>query len=86
MQLANSERFKNEYNSFKEKINAIQNETAKKQLNGLLNQLVAEVRAIDRQHEDLSMSFKLSNNTTDHRSNLTDIRKKIIAMLENCKV
>jgi hypothetical protein len=85
MQLANSERFKNEYNSFKEKINTIQNETAKKQLIGLLNQLVAEVRAIDRQHEDLSISFKLSNNTTDHRSNLTDIRKKIIAMLENFK-
>lgn len=85
MQLEKSERFKNEYNSFKEKIDAVQNEAVKTELNSLLNQLVAEVKAIDRQHYELSTSFKVSNNMADHKTNLLEIRKKIASKLENFK-
>jgi hypothetical protein len=77
MQLANSERFKNEYNSFKEKINAVQDETVKKELNGLLKQLVAEVNAIDRIYQNPSTISLSSTKGPDHRINLSNIRKKL---------
>lgn len=81
MQLANSKRFKDEYALFKEKIDAMPDGSVKIQLHALLKQLVAEVKAIDQQCEGLPMALKVTNNTTDHRSNLVDIRKKIAKML-----
>ena len=83
LSLIKSEKFQKEYNDFKEQIDNIKNESVKKELTGLLNQLVVEVRAIDQQHEDLAMSMRLSNNIVDRKSNLLDIRKKISSLLSN---
>lgn len=81
MQLISSERFKNEYAMFKEKIDAMPDGNLKTELHMLLNQLVTTVKAIDQQCEGLSMALNTTNNSTDHRFNLTDIRKKIVKLL-----
>jgi hypothetical protein len=81
MQLSNSERFNLEYNTFKEKISNIGDESVRKNLNELLTRLVAEVKAIDMYHQDLAMATKMPNNNVDHRSNLLSIRKQINLLL-----
>lgn len=83
LSLVKSQQFQKEYNDFKQKIDSVQDETVKKEATELLRQLVAEVRAIDRQHEEMISSIKLSNNINDHKSNLLAIRKKISSLL-NC--
>ena len=82
LSLVKSQQFQKEYNDFQQKIDNIKNESVKKEAIGLLRQLVAEVRAIDRQHEELASSIKLSNSINDHKSNLLDIRKKISSLLQ----
>jgi uncharacterized phage-associated protein len=82
MQLTNSKRFKDEYALFKEKIDAIPDGPVKTELYTLLKQLVTSVKAIDQQCEGLTLALKITNNTTDHRSNLISIRKKIAKMLD----
>jgi hypothetical protein len=81
LSLVKSQQFQKEYNDFKQKIDNIKNESVKKEAIGLLRQLVAEVKAIDRQHEEMISSMKLSNTVNDHKSNLLDIRKKISSLL-----
>lgn len=85
MQLSKNERFLNEYNTFKEKINNISDNTVKENLNKLLAQLVSEVKAIDRMHTDPSNLAQLSNTETDYRSNIIALRKKIHSALANYK-
>jgi hypothetical protein len=85
MQLSKNERFLNEYNTFKEKINNISDNVVKENLNKLLAQLVSEVKAIDRMHTDTSSILQLANNETNYRSNLTALRKKIHTALSNYK-
>ncbi len=83
MQLSKSERFLKEYTDFKNRINNISDETKKKELSELLKQMVAEVNAIDQQYEGLLVSFSATNNTTDHKSNLLNIRKSLAKKLDS---
>lgn len=83
MKLSKNERFLKEYTDFKNKINNISDDARKKELLELLKQMVAEVNAIDQQYEELSVAFSTTNNTTDHKSNLLNIRKRLAKKLDN---
>jgi hypothetical protein len=79
--LENSEKFKTEFNNFRERISQITNEPVKKDLNGKLTELLREVRAIDQQHHTMFMSKELPNMIPESRSKLTEVRNYIISKL-----
>lgn len=81
--IENSDRFKTEFKSFQQRIDAITNENIKKELNDKMLQLLKEVRAIDQQHKDVWRTGQLPSMVTETRSNLTDIRKHINKRLDD---
>lgn len=83
MLLEKNERFIKEYREFSDKISKIDNEKVKKELVDLLNRLLAEVRSIDRQHEEIIAGIKLPSRINDNRDSITEVRKKIIKRLED---
>jgi hypothetical protein len=77
MQLSKNPRFLSEYNAWNQFADKIIDEKMKKEFKQLLNQLLQEVRAVDRQHEDLILSPKLPTAVDDHKSSIQDLRKRI---------
>ncbi len=81
--LENSEKFKTEFNNFRERISQITNETVKKELNGKLTELLREVRSIDQQHMNMFTSKELSTMIPESRSKLAEVRTYIISRLND---
>jgi len=79
--LENSEKFKTEFNNFKEKIAEITNEQVKTDLNKKLIELLREVRSIDQQHVNMFMSKEMSTMIPESRTKLAEIRNYIINRL-----
>jgi hypothetical protein len=79
--LENSEKFKTEFNSFRERIAQITNEQVKTDLNKKLTEMLREVRAIDQQHVNMFMSKELSNMIPESRSKLAEARTYIMNRL-----
>ena len=79
--LENSEKFKTEFNNFRERIAGITNEQVKTDLNKKLTELLREVRAIDQQHVNMFMSKELPNMIPETRSKLAEVRTYIINRL-----
>jgi len=77
MLLEQNERFVKEFNDFNEKISKITNERLKSELIDLLNQLLFEVRKIDRQHQDAMLGIKLPTAVKENRDVITNLRKQI---------
>jgi len=82
MLLSKSERFLKEYDDFKNRIAKISDPAKKAELSQLLNQLVAEVRAIDNKHGEVNVAGRLPGAVTDIRENLTNIRKALVNKLQ----
>ena len=81
--LENSEKFKTEFNNFRERISQITNESVKKDLNGKLTELLREVRSIDQQHMNMFTSKELSTMIPESRSKLAEVRNYIISRLND---
>lgn len=81
--LENSEKFRNEYNDFSERINRISIDSLKSELKEQLNKLLREVRAIDAQHMDLFMKKQLPSMAVDTRNRITEIRTHIMRRLDD---
>ena len=81
--LENSEKFKTEFNNFRERISQITNEQVKTDLNKKLTEMLREVRAIDQQHVNMFMSKELSNMIPESRSKLAEVRTYIISRLSD---
>jgi DNA repair ATPase RecN len=77
MQLSKSQRFLQEYEDFKNKIEKVSSPEKKKELIDLLNQMVNEVRALDNKHNEISQFSKLPSSVGDIRENLFNIRKTL---------
>ena len=69
-----SEKFKNEFNDFKSRINKISNESLKKTLNDKLTNLLREVRSIDQSHENLLNANQISPLTLESRNKIKELR------------
>ena len=81
-----SEKFQNEYNNFSSRIDAITDENVKAELNLLLKNLVFEVRAIDKQHDELMTKHQLPSMVTELRTKIMDIRKRLSKRLEEYEI
>lgn len=69
-----SEKFKNEFNDFKSRINKVSNESLKKTLNDKLTNLLREVRSIDQSHENLLNANQISPLTLESRNKIKELR------------
>jgi hypothetical protein len=85
MLLSNNPKFISEYKDLSEKISKISNEDKKNELNDLLKKLVAEVKAIDSDHQELVFSPKLSTDAVERKQNLAAIRKKLFDRIKDCE-
>lgn len=85
MLLANNPRFLNEYKTWSAQIDSIKDEKIKKDLEGMLRQLVEAVRAIDLQHQEILTLHRMPEGLGESKGDLSSIRKKIHDKLESCK-
>jgi inosine/xanthosine triphosphate pyrophosphatase family protein len=76
MELIKSSRFLEEYNSWNEKILAINNTEKKQEMQRLLQQLVNEIKKIDQLQMNMSQRLVVDT-STDSRQSITELRKKI---------
>lgn len=86
LSLRQSPAFQKEYSNWKSQINEIaDNEQLKKELSSLLSELVSQVNFLDTQHQDLSINNRLSNQSTEAKDRLLEIRKTIDRKLKDYK-
>lgn len=83
LKLGQSKKFKQEYELFKNKINKIEDEEFKKELNLLLTKLVTEVKNIDSMHSDLISHNRLPIGSIDTKNNIMSIRKELVERLKD---
>lgn len=69
--------FQNEYQMWKTKISTMENEVLKKELEGLLHELLMNVRKIDSIHHSPDIKNNITSSAVDSRSKVSDIRKKL---------
>jgi hypothetical protein len=82
--LLDSDKFKTEYNSFKQRINEIPREDLKKKGEELLNRLVGEIKFLDTQHRELFTTHKMPMRLEESKKKITDIRKDLDRFLKDC--
>jgi hypothetical protein len=75
--LLKSERFQKEYKEFYKQISLIENESFKKELEGLLNKLVNEVRSIDKQATELVVGQTPVPRSNDSRHTIFELRNTL---------
>jgi predicted nuclease with TOPRIM domain len=83
LNLEKSENFQKEYNTFNEKISAVSNESVRLELQGMLQNLLKEVRYLDQQHQDLSLNNRLPSAAIDSRQNIVLVRKQLMSKLRD---
>lgn len=83
--LERSKEFQEEYQIFKEKIHRINNAQAKEELFALLNALLNEVKKIDIQHNEVTISHRIPTATVETRINIIKIRQRINEKIEESK-
>ncbi len=83
LSLLKNERFLAEYNEWKNKIDDLDNPSLKTELQELLNKLVFEIKKLDNQHQELFSSHHLPTGVSETKSNIVDIRKKILKKLRD---
>ena len=80
MELIKSARFLEEYNSWNDKISAINNTIKKQEMQTLLKQLVNEIKKIDQFQINMNQGL-IADSHSDSRQNITELRKKINSKL-----
>ena len=70
---------------FNDKISAVSDESVRLELQGILQNLLKEVKYLDQQHQDLSSNNRLPSSAIDSRQNITLIRKNLINKLRDWK-
>jgi dephospho-CoA kinase len=80
MELMKSTRFLEEYNSWNDKISAINDTVKKQEMQTILRQLVTEIKKIDQFQMNINRQL-VGSTVTESRQNITDLRKKINSKL-----
>ena len=75
--IQNSQRFIDDYKNYQERIIKISEPTAQKELIDLLVQLKEQVSYIDRSHDSMMITGRISSEVSDLRSNLITIKKSL---------
>ena len=85
MSLQNNERFQKEIQTYKDFLEKITDETEKKELQKLLNDLIMNVKRMDNMYLDLVYSNQLNTIGSEMREKIKEIRKKIDTKIKNIK-
>lgn len=85
LSIEKSPQFQKDFLDCKTIIDKIEDEKLKRELADLLNKMIYEARRLDQQHEEIIGMRKLSSMTSDTRSNLNDVRKKLFKKIEDYK-
>jgi hypothetical protein len=84
--LTSNERFKKEFNQFKEKISLISDESIKNDMNNLLKKLLEEAKRVDQRHEEVIRGTKLATDSlATHRTSISALRQQIVKKLDSCE-
>ena len=75
--IQNSQRFKDDYKNYQERIIKISEPTAQKELTDLLVKLKEQAIYIDRSHDSMLITGRISSDVSDLRSNLITIKKTL---------
>jgi hypothetical protein len=75
--IQNSERFKKEYKQFQDRISKVTNESLQKKLTEMLLNLKEQIMFLDRQHEQVYVSFRIPTDVQETRSSISQIRKSL---------
>lgn len=86
MLLSRNENFLKEYTDFKNRIEKVDDERQKSDLNFLLNEIVSAVKEIDKRHELLAMRSKMPAGGDEPRIKLHDLRKKLDTRLKELRI
>jgi hypothetical protein len=87
--LQNSKKFLDDFAQYQERIKKIDDTELKNQLTGLLVKLKEQVIYIDRSHESLLLTGRISDDVNDQRTNLAAIKKSLdqkLSMYERSKI
>ena len=71
-----STRFLEEYNSWNDKISAINDTVKKQEMQTILRQLVTEIKKIDQFQMNINQGL-IADSQADSRQRITELRKKI---------
>ena len=75
--IQNSQRFKDDYKNYQERIIKISEPVAQKELTDLLVKLKEQAVYIDRSHDSMLITGRISSDVSDLRSNLITIKKTL---------
>ena len=81
-QLIASDRVQKEYQDFKIKIDAIQDQQTQEQLTEWLNSLMSEIKELDFHTNTVQPGMPLSPMANGIRNKISELRKKIVKALE----
>ena len=77
LSISRSERFKKDYENYKNAIDQLEDSQTKTELNRLLLDLVNEVKSIDQYYENLAIGSDMPSRIDDSRFSITAIRKEL---------
>jgi gas vesicle protein len=83
LKLSQNKVFKQEYEHFQNKINMITDDKIKNELQDLLSRLAYNVKKIDDQHNEFTISNKLPTFMSDIRSEINDVRRKLMTRISD---
>lgn len=75
--IQNSKLFLDDYKNYQNTITEIDNENLKKELEGLLIKLKEQVTYVDRVHEQMFVTGRMSSEISDFRSEIAAIKKSL---------
>ena len=85
MLLEKNEKVQKELNDYRQKINSLQNESIKNELNRLFMQIVGGIKSIDQQHANFSFGGNAASGLRETREALTTARKKLDKRIKECE-
>lgn len=75
--IQDSERFKHDYKQFQDRIARVTNENLQTKLTELLLNLKEQIIFLDRQHEQVYVSFRIPTDVQETRNSIAQIRKNL---------
>lgn len=82
--LLESDKFKTEYNNFRQQISELAREDLKKRGDQLLNKLVGEIKFLDTQHREMFTSHKVPMRLEESKKKITQLRKELDKFIKDC--
>ena len=74
--------FQSELKAWRDRISKIENEDHQRIINQLINDLLKEVRYIDKQHQTIGGAFNIPSTLNESRDKISNIRKTISKKIE----